>query len=51
MVHLWLRAETKAMEHRAALTPTTCTELLNEGFKITVEESPARIFKDNEYVV
>ncbi|KAK3817404.1 MAG: hypothetical protein J3Q66DRAFT_377947 [Benniella sp.] len=39
------------MEHRAALTPSTCAELLDEGFQITVEESPERIFDDNEYVV
>ncbi|KAI8358895.1 hypothetical protein B0O80DRAFT_477569 [Mortierella sp. GBAus27b] len=39
------------MEHRAALTPSTCAELLGEGFQITVEESPERIFDDNEYVV
>ncbi|KAG0002106.1 Saccharopine dehydrogenase [Modicella reniformis] len=51
MVHLWLRAETKPMEHRAALTPSTCAELLQGGFKITIEESPERIFDDNEYLV
>ncbi|KAF9434413.1 Saccharopine dehydrogenase [Entomortierella beljakovae] len=49
MVYLWLRAETKAMEHRAALTPSTCKTLLDRGFKITVERSPERIFDDAEY--
>ncbi|KAF9907701.1 Saccharopine dehydrogenase [Lobosporangium transversale] len=49
MVYLWLRAETKAMEHRAALTPSTCKILLDRGFKITVERSPERIFDDEEY--
>ena len=49
MVYLWLRAETKAMEHRAALTPSTCKTLLDRGFKITVERSPERIFDDEEY--
>ncbi|KAF9187487.1 Saccharopine dehydrogenase [Haplosporangium sp. Z 767] len=49
MVYLWLRAETKAMEHRAALTPSTCKTLLDRGFKITVERSPERIFEDEEY--
>lgn len=49
MVHLWLRAETKPKEHRAALTPLTCKELLNNGFQITVEKSVDRIFDDEEY--
>ncbi|KAG0366688.1 Saccharopine dehydrogenase, partial [Mortierella sp. AD032] len=49
MVYLWLRAETKAMEHRAALTPSTCKTLLDRGFKITVERSRERIFDDEEY--
>ncbi|KAL9554644.1 Saccharopine dehydrogenase [NADP(+), L-glutamate-forming] [Mucor bainieri] len=47
--HLWLRAETKPMEHRAALTPATAKKLLDAGFKITVEESTQRIFDDREY--
>ncbi|KAJ8654418.1 hypothetical protein O0I10_009859 [Lichtheimia ornata] len=47
--HLWLRAETKPMEHRAALTPSTAKELLDAGFKITVERSDQRIFDDEEY--
>jgi saccharopine dehydrogenase (NAD+, L-lysine-forming) len=48
--HLWLRAETKPMEHRAALTPATAKILLDAGFKITVERSEERIFDDEEYV-
>ena len=48
--HLWLRAETKPMEHRAALTPSTAKELLDAGYKITVERSEQRIFDDEEYV-
>lgn len=47
--HLWLRAETKPMEHRAALTPSTAKKLLDAGFKITVERSTQRIFDDEEY--
>jgi saccharopine dehydrogenase (NAD+, L-lysine-forming) len=47
--HLWLRAEVKPMEHRAALTPSVCAELLKNGFKITVERCPQRIFADKEY--
>ncbi|RUS35373.1 hypothetical protein BC938DRAFT_471488 [Jimgerdemannia flammicorona] len=49
MPHLWLRAETKPMEHRAALTPKTTNILLDAGFKITVERSSERIFDDEEY--
>jgi saccharopine dehydrogenase (NAD+, L-lysine-forming) len=48
--HLWLRSETKPMEHRAALTPATAKILLENGFKITVEQSTQRIFDDDEYV-
>lgn len=47
--HLWLRAETKPMEHRAALTPITVKKLMDAGFKITVERSRQRIFDDEEY--
>lgn len=47
--HLWLRAETKPMEHRAALTPETAKILLDAGFRITVERSEERIFDDEEY--
>ncbi|CAM0137271.1 Saccharopine dehydrogenase [Umbelopsis sp. WA50703] len=49
--HLWLRAETKPMEHRAAIAPSTAKSLLDAGFKITVERSPERIFDDKEYEV
>src|SRR4051812_13829245 len=31
MVHIWVRAETKAMEHRAAVTPTTAKALIDAG--------------------
>ncbi|KAJ1876616.1 Saccharopine dehydrogenase, partial [Kickxella alabastrina] len=48
--HLWLREETKPMEHRAALSPEVCKKLLATGnFEITVEESKERIFADAEY--
>lgn len=48
-VILHLRAETKPMEARAALTPTTTKELLDAGFQIFVEESEQSIFKAEEY--
>lgn len=46
---LWLRCEKKALEHRAALTPTTAKKLIDAGFNITVERDPQRIFDDDEY--
>ncbi|KAJ1980289.1 Saccharopine dehydrogenase [Dimargaris verticillata] len=49
VTHLWLREETKPFEHRAALSPLVCQQLLGQGFKITVEESDQRIFDDAEY--
>lgn len=48
-VHIWIRAETKAHEARAPLTPMGCKDLLNSGLKVTVERSQQRIFEDQEY--
>ncbi|EDO41960.1 predicted protein [Nematostella vectensis] len=47
--HLWLRAECKPLERRAHLTPEKCKELVDAGFKVTVESSDQRIFKNEEY--
>lgn len=46
---LWLRHETKPFEERTAITPRACRTLIKLGHKITVESSPCRIFKDEEY--
>ncbi|WFD08448.1 Saccharopine dehydrogenase [Malassezia vespertilionis] len=46
---LWLRCETKPAEHRSALTPTTAKKLIENGFEITVERDPQRIFDDAEF--
>lgn len=46
---LHLRAETKHLEHRSALTPTTTKALLDAGFQVFVERSPQRTFDDQEY--
>ncbi|KAH8110648.1 saccharopine dehydrogenase [Phellopilus nigrolimitatus] len=47
---LWLRAEKKAHERRAALTPTTARALIDAGFEIFVErDDGGRIFDDAEY--
>lgn len=48
-VTLHLRAETKPLEARAALTPKTVKQLLNKGFEIYVEDSPQSTFKTSEY--
>lgn len=48
-VILHLRAETKPLEHRSALTPTTTKKLLEAGFEIYVEKSKERVFDDKEF--
>ncbi|ANZ74635.1 BA75_01085T0 [Komagataella pastoris] len=49
-VTLHLRAETKPLEARAALTPSTAKELLDTGkFEIFVEKSGQSIFAIEEY--
>lgn len=49
MVAIHLRAETKPLEARAALTPTTAKALLDAGFKVYVEESEQSFFNSAEY--
>lgn len=46
---LLLRSETKPLEHRSALTPTTTKALIDAGFTVKVERSPGRIFEDAEF--
>ncbi|PNS15789.1 Saccharopine dehydrogenase [Sphaceloma murrayae] len=46
---LHLRAETKPLEHRSALTPTTTKALLDAGYPINVERSTLRIFDDSDF--
>ncbi|PUU80085.1 hypothetical protein B9Z19DRAFT_1080283 [Tuber borchii] len=48
-VVLHLRAESKPLEHRSALTPTTASALLNAGYDVRVERSEQRIFDDSEF--
>jgi len=47
VVHL--RSETKPLEHRSALTPTTAAELIKAGYEVNIERSPERIFDDDEF--
>lgn len=44
-----LRAESKPLEHRSALTPTTAKALLDAGYDVRVERSKQRIFDDEEF--
>ncbi|SPQ18809.1 d9a7a873-fdaf-4f59-923b-260f736a9d60 [Thermothielavioides terrestris] len=46
---LHLRSETKPLEHRSALTPSTAAELIKAGYVVNVERSPERIFDDAEF--
>ena len=46
---LHLRSETKPLEHRSALTPTTAKALLDAGYNVHIEESSVRIFEDSEF--
>lgn len=49
MVHLWLRAESRANERRAGLTPAGLRDLVAQGFRVTVEESPHRVLPPGDY--
>jgi saccharopine dehydrogenase (NAD+, L-lysine-forming) len=49
MPHIWLRAESRANETRAPLTPAGASALMRQGAKITVEQSPHRVFQDDAY--
>ncbi len=46
---IWLRNELKPMEERVALTPETAKELVDAGFRVTVEKSPGRCIPIEEY--
>jgi saccharopine dehydrogenase (NAD+, L-lysine-forming) len=46
---LHLRAETKPLEHRSALTPSTTKALIEAGYTVYVERDPQRIFDDEEF--
>lgn len=46
---LHVRAETKPLEHRSAVTPTIAKKLVDAGYEVNVERSPLSIFKDEEY--
>lgn len=49
MEHLWLRAEVRATERRAPVTPADAARLVAGGAVVTVEESPRRVFPVEDY--
>lgn len=49
MVHLWVRAESRAHEQRVGITPEGCAILIARGFQVTVEQSPTRIIEAEAY--
>ena len=50
MTHLWLRHEHRADEARAPLTPEGVAALVAQGFRLTVEDCPRRVFPATDYV-
>lgn len=46
---LWLRAETRVTERRTPITPTDAAELVADGVRVTVEDSPQRVYPEAEY--
>ena len=46
---LHVRAETKPLEHRSAVTPTIAKKLVDAGYTVNIERSPLSIFPDSEY--
>jgi len=46
---LWLREEVKPFEHRTALTPDICKQLIADGFEITAEKMTERCVPIEEY--
>ena len=49
MTHVWLRAESKPLEERTALTPDCARALVEAGFQVTVEDSSQNCFATAEY--
>lgn len=49
MTHLWVRAEQRANETRVGLTPEGAGQLIAQGIKVTVEDSPTRCIPIDRY--
>ncbi|GHI03054.1 saccharopine dehydrogenase [Streptomyces cellostaticus] len=48
-LHLWLRHEVRTTERRTPVVPADARRLTESGVRLTVEESPQRIFPLEEY--
>ncbi len=48
-LHLWMRHETRPTERRAPLVPHDAARLVAAGARVTVEESPQRVFDIEAY--
>lgn len=48
-LHLWLRHEVRSTERRTPIVPDDARRLVENGVRLTVEESPQRIFPVEEY--
>ncbi|MFF5026463.1 saccharopine dehydrogenase [Streptomyces collinus] len=48
-LHLWLRHEARTTERRTPVVPADARRLVADGVRLTVEESPQRIFPLEEY--
>ncbi|MFE1311167.1 saccharopine dehydrogenase [Streptomyces sp. NPDC058755] len=48
-LHLWLRHEARTTERRTPIVPADARRLTESGVRLTVEESPQRIFPIEEY--
>ncbi|MGB7450416.1 MAG: saccharopine dehydrogenase [Ornithinimicrobium sp.] len=48
-VHLWMRHESRPTERRAPITPDDARTIVDHGARLTVEESPQRVFPIEDY--
>ena len=49
MTHLWVRSEQRDNEKRVGITPEGAALLIQNGFKVTIEESNSRILEITDY--
>lgn len=48
-LHLWLRHEVRATERRTPVVPDDARRLVEAGVRLSVEDSPQRVFPTREY--
>ncbi|WP_432034434.1 saccharopine dehydrogenase [Streptomyces antibioticus] len=48
-LHLWLRHEVRSTERRTPVVPDDARRLIGSGVRLTVEDSPQRVFPAEEY--